>query len=367
MKRLTALLLAMVMVLGLGACSSGTDTTTEETTTSDTTPETGTEENSGTEETTEPTDTSDTTPEGIPPTVTLSDSKALEGKRIGCTIVYKGDEWCYQLALALETLGKYYGAEITVEDGDANDETQTKQIENMVANEVDIILADPLTPEGSHEALMKAVDADIPVIIYDSYWEYGEENAVTTISWDQVETGRIVGEYFVNYVKENMDGKCRLIEMANALSTHCQDRFVGLHEVIDSANADGCEIEILNKYDSQGNRELAYNAIAAVVEPYDFIISDVDNGAMGSVAALQAAGNTDVKVLSMGAYGQEPFGMLYEEDPNYLACLNVDAWVLAQSVIDSALAYFEGEDLPARQNIELFMVDKSNVEDFWNF
>jgi ABC-type sugar transport system substrate-binding protein len=377
LKKLIALLLVLAMVFTFVACASDTATTegTEQTTegTEETTEDANTTEE--TTETTEETTDSDATTNsselnelGIPATIELIDSDALQGKKIGCTIVYKGDEWCYQLSVALETLGKYYGADITVEDGDANDETQVKQIENMIANQVDMILVDPLTPEGSHEALMKAVEAGIPIINYDSYWAAAEEHAVTCISWDQVETGRIVGEYFVNYVKENNDGKATVVEVANMLSTHCQDRWVGLHEVFDEANANGCEIKVLGtQYDSQGNRELAYNAISAIAEPYDYIISDVDNGAMGAVAALQATGNTDVKVLSMGAYGEEPFGMLHDGDPNYLACLNVDAWVLGDTVIKSAIAYFEGEEVPNRMNIDLYMVDASNVEDFWTF
>ena len=237
----------------------------------------------------------------------------------------------------------------------------------MISNNVDIIMVDPITPDGSGIALTNAVEAGIPVVIYDGYWTDGEEKAVTTVTWDQKATGTLVGEYFVNYVKENNGGKCRVVELTNAVSTHCQERFVGLHEVIDAANADGCEIEILNKYDSQGNRETAYNAISAIVEPYDYIISDVDNGAMGAVAALQAVGNTDVKVFSMGAYGAEPFGKLHDNDVNYQACLNVDAWVLAQFIYEGAISYFEGKDVPTKTNIDLFVVDGTNVEKFWSF
>ena len=195
----------------------------------------------------------------------------------------------------------------------------------------------------------------------------GEENAVTTVTWDQELTGTLIGEYFVDHLKKNNQEKVKIIELTNAVSTHCQERFVGLHKVFEDAKAEGIEIEVLNKYDSQGNRELAYNAVAAVVEPYDYIISDVDNGAFGAVSALQAAGNTDVKVLSMGAYGEEPFSTLHNNDPNYLACLNVDAWILAQYVFEGALDYFDGKDVPTKTNIELFVVDNSNVTDFWSF
>ena len=333
MKKLIALLLALVMIVSMTAC--------------------GAKKVEGEGDAT-----------GIPAAVTLRETDALKGKKVGCSIVYKGDEWCAALADALEKLGAYYGAELVCEDGDLNDETQTKQVENMIANKVDIILCDPTTPDGVGIALNKAVDAGIPIIIYDGYWNEGAEKAITTVTWDQKATGTLIGEYFVDYIKANCGGKATIVELTNAVSTHCQERFIGLHEVLDAAT--DCEITILDKFDSQGNRETAANAISAIVQPYDFVISDVDNGAQGAVAALQMVGNTDVKVLSMGAYGKEPFSLLYNQDPNYLACLNVDAWVLAQYIFDGAINYFSGVENAAQTNIGLFMVDSSNVTDFWS-
>ena len=83
--------------------------------------------------------------------------------------------------------------------------------------------------------------------------------------------------------------------------------------------------------------------------------------------AVEIFTRDDVKVFSMGAYGSEPFGLLHEEDPNYAACLNVDAWVLAQYIFDGAIKYYKGEEIEDKTNIALFMVDSSNVEDFWTF
>ena len=374
MKKLIALLLALVMVVGLVACGQkapeATEAAPEVKEELETTP--------AAEEAVQATDSAVKSDElsdderaaalGIPAAVKLQDTDVLKGKKIGCSICYKGDEWCAALAAGLEALGEYYGvADMICDDGDLNDETQTKQLENYVANKVDMIMVDPITFEGSSVALNKAVDAGIPVIVYDGAWKEGAEKAETTVTWDQKATGTLTGEYFVNYIKENCDGKARVVELTNAVSTHCQERFIGLHEVIDAANADGCEITFVGeRYDSEGNREKAYNAISAIVEPYDFVISDVDNGAQGAVAALQALGKTDVKVLSMGAYGKEPFSKLYNEDPNYLACLNVDAWVLAQYIFDGAINYFSGVENVPQTNIALYMVDSSNVTDFWS-
>ena len=380
MKKLIALLLALLMVFSLVACGAKEEAPEVEEEKVEA-PVEEKEEAPAVEEEEEPaaespkadeeaaTDVVDTSTvdesTGFPAAVTLRETDALQGKKIGCSIVYKGDEWCAGVADALEKLGTYYGADIVVEDGDLNDETQTKQVENMIANNVDIIMCDPTTPDGVGIALNAAYDAGIPIIIYDGYWTEGAEKAISTVTWDQYQTGVIVGEYFLEHLRAEGKTSARIVELTNAVSTHCQERFEGLHDTFDAA--DDIEITILNKYDSQGNRETAYNAISAVVEPYDYVISDVDNGAMGAVSALQAAGNTDVKVLSMGAYGAEPFGKLHDNDPNYMACLNVDAWILAQWIVDAAIDHFEGNEVPQVTNIALYMVDSSNVEDFWTF
>ncbi len=248
----------------------------------------------------------------IPASVKYQDTDVLNGKKIGCTVVYKGDEWTSTLSNALEMFAAHYGATLTCEDGDLNDETQTKQIENMIANGVDLLLVDPTTADGCTEALMKAVEKKIPIIIFDSCWNGAEQYAVSSVSWDQYQTGVVVANYLIDYVRKNNGGKATVVELENAISTHCQDRFNGFHDTINKA--DDVEIKILNKYDAQGNREIAYNIISSIVDPYDFVVSDVDNGSNGAVAALQAAGNTKVKVLTMGGYGAEPFEAVHAGD-----------------------------------------------------
>ena len=234
MKKVIALLLSLALVISCAACASTEEAPAKETA------EAGTEAEAETpaEEAAEAADNSN-----IPSYVTLQDTDILQGKKIGNAIAYKGDEWCAILATAMEEIGAVYGVETSVDDGELNDELMTKQVENMITSGCDMIMIDPATAGGCTQALNKAYDAGIPIIVYDAPWELGEEKAVTTISWDRVETGRIVGEYLVDYIKENMDGKARILELAIVISEQCQERFIGLHEVIDKANAEGCEID----------------------------------------------------------------------------------------------------------------------------
>lgn len=107
--------------------------------------------------------------------------------------------------------------------------------------------------------------------------------------------------------------------------------------------------------------------IANTVVPFDFVVSVVDNGAWGAVSTLRALGNEDVKVLSMGAYGAEPFEALYENDPNYLACVVVDPQVISDGIYSAAERHLKGESVDATTYIDLFVADHSNVTNFWSF
>ena len=301
----------------------------------------------------------------IPESVSLHKTDVLRGKKLGCSIVFKGDEWCSTLADALEALAHYYGAELTCEDGDQNDETQSKQINNMVVSNCDMVFVDPVSPNGSTEALNNAYNAGIPILIFDSEWVETEEKAFTCVTWDQYETGVITANYFLDYIRRNGKQNCSIVELAIAVSVHCQDRYRGLHDTL--AKADDCNISFIGPFDTQGNREIAYNIISAMSIPYDFVISDIDNGAMGAAASLTTRAKKDIKVFSMGGYGDEPFEMLRDNDDNYIACLNVDAWKLAELIIDNAIKYFNGEEVPKQTLLEPVIVDKDNVGKYWNF
>ena len=128
MKKLIALLLALVLVLGLVACGEkAPEAAAPEAAAPEVKEEL--ETTPAAEEIVEATDGPVKSDEissdekaaalGIPGAVVLQDTDVLAGKKIGCSICYKGDEWCAALAAGLEALGAYYGVENMIcDDGD---------------------------------------------------------------------------------------------------------------------------------------------------------------------------------------------------------------------------------------------------------
>ena len=71
------------------------------------------------------------------------EASGLDDKRIGVCLVYKGDEWCAAVADEFEKQAKDLGVDVNIQDGNLDAETQTKQIENYIAQEYDLIAVDP--------------------------------------------------------------------------------------------------------------------------------------------------------------------------------------------------------------------------------
>ena len=291
-------------------------------------------------------------------------SKPLAGKTIGNTIVYKGDVWCALLAEEFEKQAIALGASITVEDGDLNAETQSKQIENMIARNVDVIFADPATFDGCSAAFEKAEAAGIPLFTYDSAPSY--PGIVTHTGWDNVETGKMVGEYVLEWVKANIAEKpARIILLGNYASEHTNLREEAFLKVVD-ANPD--VLKVISRQDCEGNREKGANAVTNIVEPFDLVVSVVDNGAWGAVSAIEARGLTGVKVFSMGAYGDEPFQALRDDHPIYEACLIVDPAAIARITLESYVKFLGGQtDFEKITNIPLYICNTENIKDFYSF
>ncbi|MDR1619268.1 MAG: substrate-binding domain-containing protein, partial [Clostridiales bacterium] len=253
-----------------------------------------------------------------------------------------------------------------VEDGDLNAETQSKQIENMIARNVDVIFADPATFDGCTAAFEKATAAGIPILTYDSEPSY--EGIVTHTGWDNWETGIMVGEYVLDWIKTNMpdrEGPARIILLGNYSSEHTIMREEAFDTIV-AANPD--DMLIISRQDSEGNREKGANAVTNIVEPFDMVVSVVDNGAWGAVSAIEARGLEGVKVFCMGAYGDEPFQALRDGHTIYEACLIVDPAAIARITLESYVKYVQGEtEFDKITNIPLYICNTANIKDFYSF
>lgn len=302
--------------------------------------------------------TAATTADNGAATTAAAQTEAPAAKRIGISLVYKGDEWCAAVAEEFETQAAALGYEINLQDGNLDNETQVKQVENFITQKYDMIAVDPASAEGIEPALQKARDAGIPVIIFDSPTTF--EDIVSYISWDSYQTGQVIGEYMAELIKSEYDGKANVAILTMASPVAIGDRVQGVKDAL----AD-LDITYVAEQEYEGNREKAANVITNIKESIDFVVAGQDNGAWGAVSALQALNNTETKVFSMGAYGEESFGSLQADSSNYKGTVAISPSTLVTATYQTMQDYFAGAtDIPARTNIALDLVTHENIEDY---
>jgi ABC-type sugar transport system substrate-binding protein len=290
------------------------------------------------------------------------------GKRLGVAHITIYDEWCKAVYDEFKAQGHTMGfGEINIQDGNLNAETQQKQVENFIAQKYDMILIDPVSPDGIKKTLDKAKAAGIPVIAFDSGTDW--PSLITHVAWDHAETGRLTGRYVADYAKKYLGGKVKVGILAMLDAPHTAIRSVEFKKELE-AQLGKNNVTYVFEQDFGQTRESAMNIVMNnLAKPIDVIWGAVDNAAMGARIALKNNGIQNVKVVSAGAWGAEPFNLLNNKDPWYMMCVGVSPYNIVKASLESAQLYFQGKasTIPREQNTELAVIDQTNISQYMKY
>ena len=92
-------------------------------------------------------------------------------KAVGVSMGNMGNPFFVTLAKGAEEKAKELGGDkvkVTIDSADDDLGKQTNQIDNFIAAKVDLILLNPVHPEGIMPAVLRAKEAGIPVIAVDA-------------------------------------------------------------------------------------------------------------------------------------------------------------------------------------------------------
>lgn len=98
------------------------------------------------------------------------------------------------------------GGELTYVACDSNITTQIQQIENFIANKVDVIVCHPADPQGVENVLKQAREAGIKVIS----WDDNLENCDLAYVIDNYELGKMIGEQAAKWINEKLNGEAEV-------------------------------------------------------------------------------------------------------------------------------------------------------------
>ena len=252
------------------------------------------------------------------------------------------------------------GVEIVITDAQSNTPKQVSDIQDMIAQGVDVLFIPPREEQGLEPALQSAREAGVPVFLVDR--EANAEICEDYISFmgsNFVEQGERAAEWLV----EATNGRAKVAELQGTVGASVTaDRGEGFKSVIDENSG----MEIVASQSGNFNRAEGQNVTEQILggnPGLDAVYAHNDEMAIGAIQALKDAGRKpgeDVTVVSVDGT-RDALQAIIDGDLGATVETNPRFGPLA---FDTAERFLSGEQIPTKITVQDRLFDKSNAAQF---
>lgn len=283
-------------------------------------------------------------------------SEGEETIRIGATMQWLNDTYIRLVTNAMEKRAEEMGVKLTILDGEGKAEKQVAQVENLIAQQYDVIIMNPMSLDGCAPAVDAAVAAGVPIFTLVSVVK-NQDKCVTYVGSDAPESGKIQGEMIV----EDTGGKGDVALIMGPIGHDAQiGRKKGLLEAFE-----GTDLNVVIEQTANWQRDQALalmeNWLQAGKE-FDVIAAQNDNMAMGALMALENAGKAD-DTLVYGIDATED-ALNAIKDARLDGTVFQDAAGQGKKAVEVAVQIANGEQVDDYIFIPYLPVDESNYQDY---
>ena len=260
------------------------------------------------------------------------------------------------------------GVDIQVEDAQNDVARQLDQINNFIASGVDAIIVNPVDTSATQAMSEAAASADVP-LVYVNRQPVNLENLPDNqafVGSDERESGTLetieVCDLLAAAGKDPADVYILMGQLSNQAA---QQRTQDIFDVIES---DKCavEINVIDQQTANWSRNEAQDLMTnwlSTGQPFDAVISNNDEMAIGAIQAMKAAGISmdDVVVGGVDATRDALLAMAAGELD---ATVFQDAAGQGIGAIDTALSLAQGEDVDQVVYVPFQLVTPENMSEF---
>ena len=341
MKKLIALLLALVMVIGLVACGAKEDAPAADAPAAD-------------------------APAADAPAADAPAEK--KPYKFGLMIYAETDEATISIRTGVEKAAEAAGIELVI-GNNGGDATKTPALlETMLAQDIDALIDATWSAEVGMNTSAICKERGIPLVTCDvEYDDYAH-----LVGANNYGSGQANGEYAIKWINENWGGEVNhVIAMYGfASGDGVKARLLGC---LDMMVEEGIITEDQITWFDASNTEKALSTVRDWLTGNPeadkvFILNNNDSGALGSYQAVQGMGREDdVMLLSYNADSFALEHLAMTEDSCWKGTVNFNLAGYGDLAVPALLEILEtGEDNIAHElNTKTFVIDRSNVADYY--
>lgn len=240
----------------------------------------------------------------------------------------------------------------------ADPNKQANDVDDLIAQDVDVIVMLPIESAALTPVGQKIKDAGIPLVIVDR--ELENDAATVVVKGDNEGIGVNAGKFFV----EQLNGKGKVVEISGPPSSVTEQRGSGFKEAVEAA--DGMEIIASQSGDfsTEKSLEVMQNILQANPE-IDAVFTQDDGMALGVLQAIKEAGRTDIQFVTGAGGAKEVFEDI--QNDGLMKATFLYSPTMVEDAISIAADIAKGND-PAEAMVvkEATQVTKENVEEFYD-
>lgn len=254
---------------------------------------------------------------------------------------------------------KASGDELLVFDANNSAQAQDSAFDTYIQQKVDGIIIVSVDQNGVMPAVRSASEAGIPVVAVDGVLPEGPQKA--QISVDSYTAGKLIGEFYVDYVKKNMGGKVTLGSVG-ALNSDLQNlRQKGFDEVVNAAGV-ATSVGVVDGRNIQDQALAAAENLLTGNPDLQTLYATGEPALVGAVAAAESQGRTDkIKLFGWDLSAQAIAAI----DQGFLVgVVQQDPFLEGKKAVEALVTLAGGGTVEKEIKVPVTIVTKENVDAF---
>jgi inositol transport system substrate-binding protein len=298
----------------------------------------------------------------------LMSSSALAATKIGVSMALFDDNFLTVLRNGIEAQSKDMGVEVQIEDAGNDVAKQLDQIKNFAASGVQAIIVNPVDTSATQAMSDAAAAANIPLVYVNRQpinVDTMPDNQAFVAS-NEADSGTLETKEVCRLLKEAGKAEANVYVMQGELSNQAAVmRTKDIHDVIGGPDC-GVKVNIIDEQTANWSRDQAQSLMTNWIsagKPYDAVIANNDEMAIGAIQAMKAA-NVDMKAVIVGGVDATQDALAAMQAGDLDATVFQDAAGQGKGALEAAIKLSKGEAVEQKVYIPFQLVTPANIGDF---
>jgi inositol transport system substrate-binding protein len=298
----------------------------------------------------------------------LMSTSAMAGTKIGVSMAVFDDNFLTVLRNGIDAQGKEMGAEVQIEDAGNDVAKQLDQIKNFAASGVQAIIVNPVDTSATQAMSDAAAAANIPLVYVNRQpinVDTMPDNQAFVAS-NEVDSGTLETKEVCRLLKAAGKTEANIYVMMGELSNQAAvQRTADIHDVMAGPDC-GVKLTIVDEQTANWSRDQAQTLMTNWIsagKPYDAVIANNDEMAIGAIQALKAAG-VDMKTMIVGGVDATQDALAAMQAGDLDATVFQDAAGQGKGALEAAINLAAGKAVEQKVYIPFQLVTPENIGNF---